>query len=922
MNLASWADTPARELQGSSRIDRRVLLKASAMVGAIAAAGGLSALLDQSRARAQNAPPAQAAEWVEADRLSETGPPDEAGFITAIADFPFTAVGANWHGEVGNWPRVELQISYDGVTYSELYTLSQTADEGPVDREGRIFTGLVCAEGARYIRYRVLDPDENLATISGFTLSYIDSSAGPSLDDFPAIGGFNLDPARPPRIISRAEWGANESYRFSESGELWPPEYRTVEHVIVHHTETSNTQNPIEAIRSIYYFHAVTRGWGDIGYNYLIDRFGNIYEGRVGGQNAVGGHSFEYAYGSSGISFIGNFQFTDITTEAQAAAVSIIAWVARGLNPLSRKSFWYRTNLPTICGHRDVNETSCPGDLAYDDLPRIRELVANVLASGSSGPPAGIVVGDLVRVDGGVNLRSGAGTGNGIVTTLNNGMVGAVYEGPRYSDGYAWYRLASDFANGWAAASFIYPDPPVPWRDGWYLANENIRMVDSARLRRVPSVNGSIVANLNAGETGRIVTGPADADGFRWYRVQMSKGTGWVAAPFFTSSGSTGGPVPSGLKVGDTVEVSDGPANLRSTPSTTGSIITVLDTGATGTLIDGPVSANGYQWFRMQTSSATGWIAGQLLSPISGSPSPSFRAGDVVKVVDGPLNLRSTPGTGSSILTVLPTGETGTVTEGPSMAQGYAWYRLNTSSGNGWAAADYLGVVDAPSGPSFAVGDTVEVWDGPLNLRSAPGSGSSIVAVLQTGATGSVLEGPSNASGYVWYRLSTSSGTGWAAADYLTRTTAPPPSSGSFSLGDPIMVTTDALNLRSSPGTSSSVLTVLYQGTAGTIAGGPQSSGGSTWYQIETSAGTGWVAGQFIGSAISVGSAIRVATDDDGPLNLRSAASTGGSVLAALPNGTTGTVLGGPERTGGYTWWRIQTSQSTGWAVGSYLRPT
>ena len=77
-------------------------------------------------------------------------------------------------------------------------------------------------------------------------------------------------------IISRAAWGADENLM------TWTPEYRTVRKFVVHHTATSNGDlDPAATVRAIYYYHAVTRGWGDIGYNYLIDAQGRIYEGRT-----------------------------------------------------------------------------------------------------------------------------------------------------------------------------------------------------------------------------------------------------------------------------------------------------------------------------------------------------------------------------------------------------------------------------------------------------------------------------------------------------------------------------------------------------------------------------------------------------------------------------------------------------------------
>src|SRR2546422_576845 len=88
------------------------------------------------------------------------------------------------------------------------------------------------------------------------------------------------------------DWRANESLRFDSTGkEIWPPAFYPVQKLIVHHTATQNNDpDPAATVRSIYYYHAVTQAWGDIGYNFLIDEAGRIYEGR---------HTFDYASGTS-----------------------------------------------------------------------------------------------------------------------------------------------------------------------------------------------------------------------------------------------------------------------------------------------------------------------------------------------------------------------------------------------------------------------------------------------------------------------------------------------------------------------------------------------------------------------------------------------------------------------------------------------
>ncbi|MBI2954736.1 MAG: N-acetylmuramoyl-L-alanine amidase [Chloroflexi bacterium] len=96
-----------------------------------------------------------------------------------------------------------------------------------------------------------------------------------------------------------------------ESSPDWPPEYRAVWTVIVHHTVTGHTATDWAAeVRAISYYHATLQGWnwGDIGNNVLIDPNGNIYEGRADGDDVVGGHALQYNQGSLGVALLGNYQ--------------------------------------------------------------------------------------------------------------------------------------------------------------------------------------------------------------------------------------------------------------------------------------------------------------------------------------------------------------------------------------------------------------------------------------------------------------------------------------------------------------------------------------------------------------------------------------------------------------------------------------
>ncbi|MDD3861771.1 MAG: SpoIID/LytB domain-containing protein [Candidatus Gracilibacteria bacterium] len=220
-------------------------------------------------------------------------------------------------------------------------------------------------------------------------------------------------------IISRSGWKADESLRYveknkekidSSNAELdtystnssnfkkvvtkdkkgkeykWPLQYpKKVERFVIHHTATSNdVKNPMESIRAIYFYHAITRGWGDIGYNYIIDQNGKVYEGRAGGAGVVGGHARGSNTGSIGIAILGNFQEKKVPKKAMDALVELIRVKSKEfkINP-NGFSKVNGVKLPNVIGHRDVGRTVCPGDYLYEKLPEIRKSAAKISDSKS-----------------------------------------------------------------------------------------------------------------------------------------------------------------------------------------------------------------------------------------------------------------------------------------------------------------------------------------------------------------------------------------------------------------------------------------------------------------------------------------------------------------------------------------------------------
>ncbi|SEC65121.1 Uncharacterized conserved protein, contains LGFP repeats [Nocardioides exalbidus] len=177
-----------------------------------------------------------------------------------------------------------------------------------------------------------------------------------------------------PTIFSRAQWGADESIRNKSS-----LRYGTINGGFVHHTVNANdyTEDQVPAIiRSIYAYHVKSRGWSDIGYNFLVDRFGRIWEGRYGGidKPVVGAHTLNYNQYSFAMSAIGNYDVVQPTDAMLRAYGQLFAWKLSlsGVDPASMSQKIGSKTFAAINGHRDAGSTACPGRYLYAQIPLIR----------------------------------------------------------------------------------------------------------------------------------------------------------------------------------------------------------------------------------------------------------------------------------------------------------------------------------------------------------------------------------------------------------------------------------------------------------------------------------------------------------------------------------------------------------------------
>ncbi len=223
-----------------------------------------------------------------------------------------------------------------------------------------------------------------------------ETEAGPlGMTDAPLASRANLALATPnlpagagqPPIIARTAWARGMA------PPKVAPEYGAVEMGFIHHTENPNgyTASEVPAmLRAIYVFHRYVNGWNDIGYNFVVDLYGRIFEARAGGidEPVVGAQAGGYNYLSTGIAVLGTFSSVPVSTAARDALEKLLAWklslhgipaqgrVTVKVNPAgasySRFPANTRVSLPRIAGHRDGDATECPGNVLYEELPSIR----------------------------------------------------------------------------------------------------------------------------------------------------------------------------------------------------------------------------------------------------------------------------------------------------------------------------------------------------------------------------------------------------------------------------------------------------------------------------------------------------------------------------------------------------------------------
>ncbi|MFL6270310.1 MAG: peptidoglycan recognition protein [Actinomycetes bacterium] len=460
------------------------------------------------------------------------------------------AVGTVWlrartSGGWAGWRKVEQAADGPDATSREYrpgraYSDGQWLDAGTTEVQVRVDPP--AAKGGAGAGARAQAVPSN-----GVEAHLITPDMAPTPGTEPARAGVATAATAQPRIISRAGWGADERIRRNS------PEYSdTVKAAFVHHTVQSNSYSPSESaalIRADYLYHVRSRGWNDIGDNFLVDRYGRVFEGRYGGitRAVLGAHAGGFNTDSTGVALLGTFTTARPTGPMLAGLERLLAWKLdlthvdpTGLTVLTsagganvRYPAGRRVVVRTILGHGSTSYTTCPGSPTLRLLSSIRSATSRIgrpkIYGGSAttsrvrpehGGYAGVharfssTVRWRVAVTGsnGATVRSFTGTGSEAKVRWNGRTTGGALAPP------GWATMTVTAAAGGATArpvvSRVFVDrtpPPAGSSTGGFAAGA--WRVNNANAEQL-STSAAVFASYRWGRSGDLpVVGDWDGDG-------------------------------------------------------------------------------------------------------------------------------------------------------------------------------------------------------------------------------------------------------------------------------------------------------------------------------------------------------------------------------------------------------------------------
>ncbi len=524
-----------------------------------------------------------------------------------VADFDVAGVVLS---EESTADSVEVRVRDDNGwgewTTLEVVEADAGPDRGTVEYAGaRKVTEPVLAAASSEIEVRVPDGEQAEVVLidGGSPGSSTTQSAGAA-----------------PAIVSRADWGADESLVNCSASTL--SAYKAA---VVHHTVNANTYTATQApalVRSIYAYHTNALGWCDVGYQFLVDRFGTIYEGRAGAltRAVMGAQSSGFNSDTFGVSIIGDFSTERPSAASVTAVDSVIQWQLGkyGINPASNVTLTSAGNskypagrvvtLPAVMGHRDNGLTACPGDGLYALLPTFRKPLATSTPTPAPTPtpsptptpkptptpapkPSTVTREVTASV---LNVRASASSTGKVVGQLKKGAkITGTYSG-------SWFKITAGTFNGrYVHGDYLRVPPaakPAPAPKPAPKPSTVTREVTASVLnvRSSASSTGKVVGQLKKGAK---ITGTYSGS---WFKISAGTFKGRFVHGDYLKAVKTTTPAPKPAPTAKQYVVTASTLNVRAAGSTSAKVI---GTVRSGTVLTGTISGS---WLKITAGTHKG----------------------------------------------------------------------------------------------------------------------------------------------------------------------------------------------------------------------------------------------------------------------------------------------------------------------------
>ncbi|GAB7192227.1 hypothetical protein NUM3379_29360 [Kineococcus sp. NUM-3379] len=391
---------------------------------------------------------------------------------TAEARHAVVATDPVWVGNLPRGSRVQVRLAAADVATASLHVVDPGAAAGDARAVRLMRSDAADTRATSFLAAGLEEGDEGTPVVPVDPGTGAEPPAGQTPPAAETPAGEEIVPkalARP-RIGSRASWGADESLRHGGTGYS-----DTIKAAVIHHTADpgSYSQSEVPAvIRGMYRYHTVSLGWSDLGYNFVVDRFGGIWEGRSGGitRAVMGAHAGGFNTDTFGVSMMGDFSSVSPSAAMLESVAQVTAWKLSLYNVQPGASVQLMSagggtarykagtvvSMPIVMAHRDVGFTACPGNVGFTKMPWIRDRVNQLLR----GAPVSAIAARYAALGG----RSGPlGGASGPETALRGGAYqhyqnGSIYwsaaTGAHIVKGAIRDRWAS---LGWESSYLGYP---------------------------------------------------------------------------------------------------------------------------------------------------------------------------------------------------------------------------------------------------------------------------------------------------------------------------------------------------------------------------------------------------------------------------------------------------------------------------------